>query len=359
MPRRVGLASCLLVALTVACQAAAPAPSRSDAAPPPAAAPSAGAPAATSPAQPPASLQKINVAILSTNELQTIPWVAKDSGIFARHGFDAEVSVVAGSPRVTQSLIAGDFDYAIAGVSSLIRARIQGADPMILATSSNTLGSFNVLVAPDSGIHTLQDLRGQTVGVTQLGSDADVFLHLALECAGLSANDVTIVQHGGSPQGVAAVASGGLQAAVVGGPSVLVALRTGLVSIAAARDMHILSLSGTIAATRRHIERDRAEVVRFMRAYVEAIHFFKTQRAATIQMLQAHNADLPADEASYIYDEVVDVFQPLPMPSDEALEAVIARETEPGMPRLTPDDVADRSVLRDIERSGFVQDLYK
>jgi ABC-type nitrate/sulfonate/bicarbonate transport system substrate-binding protein len=299
------------------------------------------------------------VAILSTNELQTIPWVAKDSGAFARHGFDVDVSVVAGSPRVTQSLIAGDFDYAIAGVSSLIRARIQGADPMILATSSNTLGSFNILVAPDSGIHTIPDLRGRTVGVTQYGSDADVFLHLALERAGMAATDVNIVQHGGSPQGVAAVASGGMQAAVVGGPSVLVALRTGLVSIAAAKDMHILSLSGTIAATERRLAQRHDEALRFMQAYIEGIHYFKTQRADTIDILRRHNADLPEDEAGYIYDEVVDVFQPLPLPTDEALRAVIDRETEPGAPRLAPDDVADRSILHEIDRSGFVDALYK
>ena len=42
----------------------------------------------------------------------------------------------------------------------------------------------------------------QTVGVTQIGSDADTFLHLALQEAGMTPQEVTIVQHGGSPQGV-------------------------------------------------------------------------------------------------------------------------------------------------------------
>ena len=51
-----------------------------------------------------------------------IPWIAKETGLFARHGFDAEVPLVTGTPRLVQSLIAGDFDYAIPGVTALIRA---------------------------------------------------------------------------------------------------------------------------------------------------------------------------------------------------------------------------------------------
>ena len=97
-------------------------------------------------------MRKLTIAIVSPNEAMATPWVGQDSGIFARHGFDAEVLVVGGSPRVTQSLIAGDFDYAIAGASSLIRARIQGADPTILATANNTAGSFKLLVVPSSGV---------------------------------------------------------------------------------------------------------------------------------------------------------------------------------------------------------------
>ena len=352
------LLACVLSVLLMACQAGSSAPPSGASAESSGAVPASNAASANQVAPPPA-LQKITVAILSTNELQVIPWIAKDSGAFARHGLDPEVVVVAGSPRVTQSLIAGDFDYAIAGVSALIRARLQGADPMILATSSETLGSFHLLALPDSGYRTLPDLRGQTVGVTQIGSDADTFLHLALQEAGMTPQEVTIVQHGGSPQGVVAVASGGLQAAVVGGPSVLAGYRAGLVSILSSADLHQLSLSGTLAATQRHIDRSRDQVLRFMRAYVEGIHFYKTHRDETIEMLRRHNADLPLDEATYVYEQTVNVFKPLPIPSDAAIQAVLDRETEPGAPKLAPDDVADRSILREIERSGFVDALYQ
>src|SRR3954462_4955599 len=65
-------------------------------------------------------LQKVSVAFVVPSEMFAIPWVAQETGIFARHGFDADIPLVTGSPRLTQSLIAGDFDYALVGATALM-----------------------------------------------------------------------------------------------------------------------------------------------------------------------------------------------------------------------------------------------
>src|SRR6185369_8950192 len=75
-----------------------------------------------------ASLQRIVVAYVSPSDSIIIPGIARDSGILAKYGFDADVVLVTGSPRVVQSLIGGSFDYAIPGGTPLLRARVQGAD---------------------------------------------------------------------------------------------------------------------------------------------------------------------------------------------------------------------------------------
>jgi ABC-type nitrate/sulfonate/bicarbonate transport system substrate-binding protein len=163
-----GLASGLAALWLLACQPATTPARPAAPAPGSAASQPAGAPAPQTASQPatsqaptqPVSLQPIKIAIVSHNESMSLPWIAEESGIFARHGFDAEVLIVGGSPRVTQSLIAGDFDYAIAGSSSFIRARLQGAVPQIISSSLNTAGNFHLLTLPQSGIRTLQVLRG-------------------------------------------------------------------------------------------------------------------------------------------------------------------------------------------------------
>ena len=128
--------------------------------------------------------RKILVAYVAPGITQTIPWVTKEAGIFAKHGIDAEVILLTGSPRLVQTLLAGDVDYALGGVSSVLRARFHGADPVILATTTNYSGQ-RVLLRPESPLQRLQDLKGKTVGVTQYGSQGDTFFRDALKKNGL------------------------------------------------------------------------------------------------------------------------------------------------------------------------------
>ena len=81
--------------------------------------------------------RKVTATFVAPNLSQMIPWIAKEAGIFAKHGIDADVILLTGSPRAVQTLLAGDIEYTIAGGQSAIRARMYGADPVMLATSAN------------------------------------------------------------------------------------------------------------------------------------------------------------------------------------------------------------------------------
>src|SRR5262245_26306188 len=126
----------------------------------------------------PASAQqhrKILVAYVAPGLTQAIPWITKEAALFAKHGIEAQVILLTGSPRIIQTLIAGDIDYAIGGTSSVLRARMRGADPIILATTTNFSGQ-QVLLRTDSTLQRLQALKGKTVGVTKYGSEEDSLL---------------------------------------------------------------------------------------------------------------------------------------------------------------------------------------
>jgi NitT/TauT family transport system substrate-binding protein len=363
MHRRLTLMVALVALVALACQpapagsrAAAPAP-----APPGQAAPAApAAPAAQPAGQPtaPPPLLKITAAIVSPSEVFSVPWVGRDSGVFARHGLEVDVPLVTGSPRLTQSLIAGDFDYALVGVTAVMRARMQGADPLILAAAHN-YSTQSVVVRPQAGIRAIQDVKGKTVGISQIGSEADAFLQIALGRAGLRPDDVQPLQTGGHPQTVAALVSGNLDVGVIGGANVLRAQQAGIVKLAGARDLNVLSPSGIVAATRRHIDRDRAAVMRFIRAYVDTVHYFKTERADTIRILQANLGDLAHDEVEFLYDDMRELIQPVPLPTDEAIQAILDGETEPQAKSFKPSDFVDPSFVRELEQSGYISALYK
>src|SRR5215207_9595823 len=132
-----------------------------------------------------------------------------------------------------------------------------------------------------------------------------------------------------------------------------------MVRFADARQLEILAPNGTLATTRRHIERDRAAVTRFMRAYLEGVHFLKTNRDDSIAIMQQHLGGLPVDDLAILYDDVREQFQPVPAPREDAMAAVLAREPEAVARDYKPSDILDLSFLREIEQSGFVAALYK
>jgi hypothetical protein len=121
----------------------------------------------------------------------------------------------------------------------------------------------------------------------------------------------------------------------------------------------VLSPSGIVAATRRHIDRDRAAVMRFIRAYVDTVHYFKTERADTIRILQANLGDLAQDEIEFLYDDMRELIQPVPLPTDEAIQAVLDGETEPQAKSFKPSDFVDPSFVRELEQSGYISALYR
>ena len=66
--------------------------------------------------------EKIRVAYVAPSVTQALPWIANETRIFAKYSLTAEIVLITGSPRLVQSLIAGDVDLAFAGVTALIRA---------------------------------------------------------------------------------------------------------------------------------------------------------------------------------------------------------------------------------------------
>lgn len=304
--------------------------------------------------------RKVTVTFVAPNLSQMMPWIAKDAGIMAKHGIDAEAILLTGSPRAIQTLLAGDIEYTIASGQAAIRARMHGADPVMLATSAN-FSSQRVLLRPESGVQRLQDLKGKTVGVTQYGSGGDTFLRAALRKLGLRPDaDVAILQMGGTPQVASALIAGKIDAGVSGESSVLLIHQGKLKQLpgASAREMKIIAAGAPLITTRRYIARERRSVMQFMRAYVEAVHYFKTNKEGSVRALQKLLRGASATEVAALYDDQRDVVDPLPAPNDEAIQADLDRETDPKAKSLKLTDLVDLSFLREIDKSGFLTELY-
>jgi NitT/TauT family transport system substrate-binding protein len=345
---------CCASVLLASCRASEPPPAPAAAS----SAPPSGATAANTPSARPATVEKLNVAYVAPSEWMTIPWIAKDTGIFAKHGFDVNLQLVGGTPRLVQSLIAGDYDYAIVGGTAVLQARVQEADTVILAMSGSYF-PFKLMAHPDAGAQSVADLRGKTIAVSQVGSTSHAFLRVLLNRAGVPLDDVTILQAGSNPQAATALLTGNIAAATVSGIMVPTVTRAGGIMLADGKALRIPEPNAVVATTRRRVDRDPASTKRFLEAYVEGVHFFKTQREASIGIMQQYMSGLAYDETAYLYDDVKDDYQPLPLPSVEGIQAGLERDIDAPAGVFKPSDFYDSSFLEEIERSGFRAALYR
>ena len=302
---------------------------------------------------------KVRVAFVSPSPVFAPTWIAKETGLFAKHGLDADVILLTGSPRLVQALIAGDVDFAVVGLTAVMRARMQGADVAVLATATN-VSVMKLLVSRQSGIHRLEDLKGKILGVSQFGSEADAFARIVVGKAALRPDrDVAILQMGGHPQVAAALVAGKLEAGVLGGLALLTAKKSGAVVLADGVKLNTVSMAGTLAVTRRYAQRNRDTVMRFMRAFAEGFSYLRSNREGSIAVLQKYMGGISSEQARFVYDEYVELFEDLPVPREKGFQAVLDNESDPKAKSFKPADFVDLSFLNEIDRSGRVDKIYK
>src|SRR5678815_954791 len=132
-------------------------------------------------------------------------WLAKEVGLFKKHGLDMELIFIDGSSRGVQSLIAGDLSFTDAVGTSAINGRLAGGDIAIVSSLVNTLPSY---IIGKPAIKSPEDLKGKSAAVHIPGTSADFAMRLALTGVGLSYRDIQAVTVGGAPAREAAVITG-------------------------------------------------------------------------------------------------------------------------------------------------------
>ena len=106
----------------------------------------------------------------------------------------------------------GDTPLSQVAGSAVVNSVLSGSDAAIVAAGITSL-NYYLMARPD--IKTPEQLKGGSVAISRFGSSSDFIARFALSKIGLTpGKDVTIVQIGSTPDRVAAVLTGRVQATV-------------------------------------------------------------------------------------------------------------------------------------------------
>ena len=227
--------------------------------------------------------QKLRVAYAAVTAAFSIPWIAKEAGIFQRHGLDVELVYIAAGSRAVQTLVGGSIDVAAIGGPAGVDARLAGADTIYVAIPVNRVIVFTVA---QPQIQRVEDMRGKSIGVTRVGTVTDFFTRIFLRQNGLVPDkDVMIRQMGGLPETVAGLKAGQIEGGTFGFPAVLHARAAGfrvLVDYNKAGYRYPLS---SVIVTQKLLRTQESAVRKFLEAHIEAVHRFKTDPNFTMNVI--------------------------------------------------------------------------
>ena len=305
-------------------------------------------------------LEKITIAYSSMSGNMAPLWITQERGFFRKYGLDVQLVFIASGSTTVQSLVAKDVAFAQMAGAAVIQSRLSGSDVVMIGGVINTL-TFKFFV--DKTIKQPDQLKGKTVAVTRFGSSTDFALRYALERYGLAPEkDVSILQAGNMPAIVAALETGRIQGAMLSAPFTLKAKAMGFPLMA---DLQMLGLEyqHTGLATTQALIKSRPDLVRnAMKAYVEGIHYYKTHRAESFAILAKYLKTDDAEVLSEVYDDVgLKLTAEKPYPTLRGIE-IMLRELAAKNPKSSappPEDFVDQSFVQELDRTGFIDRLYK
>ncbi len=314
-------------------------------------------PGATAHAQ--QKLEKTVVGVAGLSGPLAHAFIPKDGGLYEKYGLDVDLVFFQGGTQLVQATIASGVNFAVTAGPEIINGRLGGSDLTMILGYMNTLPYSIVTV---KNITTFEQLKGGKAAISKFGSTSDLAMRYALERNGLVPNkDVAIIQLGDQTTRFAGLTGGSVQATVISPPFDITAKKLGYNILADMADLGLPYQHETVATTERFLK-ERPETVRkFMRAFIAGIHLWMTDEKRTKEIL-AKRLKITDKE---ILDETYTAYKKLterkPYPTLKGIEFQLqeAARTNPKAKGMKPEQFINISTLRELDQSGFIDDLYK
>jgi NitT/TauT family transport system substrate-binding protein len=208
-------------------------------------------------------------------------FVAKDAGIYRKHGLDVDLVQLAGAVQ-TSALVAGEIDY-LTGITSPLVAAARGLPfKGIMITHDRPL--FWIIGSSD--IHRVEDLVGKTVAVDRLATLQDIVARDLVKRKGVNPEKITFIQTGSVSNSVQSLAQGSVAAALLSLPHNVVMTQKGYRELASASELNMRAPSGGMATREAKLKQEPAQVKAMLRAILDAVEFNRREKSWMVNYVQ-------------------------------------------------------------------------
>jgi NitT/TauT family transport system substrate-binding protein len=259
------------------------------------------------------------------------------TGIFAKHGLELTVTGFAGDARLQQGLLSDSLDFGL-GSGPGMGFLAKGVPAKAVAAMAGAPMNMSLVVAYNSPIKTLDDIKGKKIGITTVGSLTDWLLKRLVADKKWAPSDVTEVTVGGMEPTKAALKTGQID-------GVVIALELGY-ALEAAKEWRVVAPLAPFAPDfHTHVIYARDELIakkpelveRFLQSWFETIAFMRANKARTVE-LTAKVLNLDEAVIARVYDEQIKMFTADGRFDPKALVVIRQSLVEMGILQQVPED---------------------
>jgi NitT/TauT family transport system substrate-binding protein len=308
---------------------------------------------------PSSAQEKLRLAWAGFSPTNSPIWTIQERKLLEKQGVTPEIIAINASPTVLQALLADEIDAASISVTTLTSSRLQGADTVMIV---GVVPTFVDHIVSLGSITKIEQLKGKTAGVNRLGSTSDLGLRLALKKLGVDPEkDVKIIPTGGTAERFAALSKGVTQFTIIPEPFLTQAEKLGFRNLYNITDLKIPFWWNGILSREAIIKTKRPLLMKLARAMVEAIHIIKTDKEYAKALFRKNLGVTDPEGLERAYKDYSTVFPEVPYPNPDGVKTMLD-DLAPKNPKAAaadPRTFVDLSLIRELDSSGFIKQLYK
>ena len=306
---------------------------------------------------------KSNLASSVTSESMAAVWVARERGLFKKHGIEMQFILMPRNTLTVAALIAGEIDSAIIGPGHLINAGLSGADLIGVANFHQKL-DFRLNARPD--MKKAEDLRGKRIAISGPGATSHLVSLLALQNLNIDPTQARLAFltiPGTEMNRRLALETGSVDATTLRGSVGDLYGDKGYNILYNFKDAGVTLPQNMLVTTRRTATAKPLVIEGYLKAMIEAIAFtVDPANKELVTRLLASKLRLPNPAAAEeSYHSVVNSYEPVPRISLDGMKRLqrLLVQVNPKIAGVRVEGVIDNSFMNKLEGSGYVQSMQK
>jgi NitT/TauT family transport system substrate-binding protein len=285
-------------------------------------------------------------------------WIARDKGMFADEGIDAEITYIRGAGTIVQAMLGGNVHVGYLGAPPVAAAVSSGAPLVVVAAPINRM---DYVIIARQRIKDFAELKGKRFAISRVGDSSEVATRVSLERMGIDAGAVSMISVGGSPERIAALRSGNVDAAIVSGTE-FVGLENSEFHLAFdVAKAEIEYPFDVIAVGRSYAVEKRRTILGMLRAFVKAVGFLKNNKQETIAISSRwlRNTNAKVLDRQW-HHTAFNLYQAVPYPTEAAFALAFKgmAPVSPKVAQLRTKDFVDTGFLDELKKSNFFGEIH-